>query len=126
MVFESMRLNGNLAKTLALPIPIPSTGPLNYDLCGSCDMPCRKACSQQASAVKVFSKTVFNQKELPARGGDYDRRICNLEMNINHQQADFLPTEEKERRMQVMAACRECEFVLSKFSARFGKRDLFY
>ncbi len=97
-------------RAMALPVQIPSTGPIDFDPCTSCEMLCRKACPQRAFEEKVFSSSGYGQTELPAREGVYARATCKLEMNKNQNGAKFVPIEGKDDElMRVVAYCRSCE-----------------
>jgi epoxyqueuosine reductase len=97
-------------RAMALPINLPATGPLDFDPCASCDVPCRIACPQSAFDEKVYSDKDYGQAELPSREGVYARTTCKLEMDKNRDEADFIPTD-RGKTMRVVAHCRACEFV---------------
>jgi len=97
-------------RAMALPVNLPATGPLDFDPCASCDVPCRRACPQSAFDEKVYSSMNYGQTELPARDGVYARATCKLEMDNNRDEADFIPIDGGET-MRVVAHCRACEFV---------------
>jgi len=62
---------------------LPGTGPADFDPCNDCDMPCRRACPQNAFQHISFSKTEFGIDQLPARTGHYNRRICHTQMRLD-------------------------------------------
>ncbi|NOR25888.1 MAG: epoxyqueuosine reductase [Desulforhopalus sp.] len=97
-------------RAMALPVKLTSTGPIEFDPCTFCEMPCRKACPQGAFDEKIFSSSEYGQTELPAREGVYARTTCKLEFNKNRDDADFSPIEGKDELMRVVAYCRVCEF----------------
>lgn len=97
-------------RAMALPVSLPTTGPLDFDPCTFCDVPCRRICPQGAFDEKVYSSKDYGQTELPAREGVYSRATCKLEMDKNHDAANFIPIDGGEI-MRVAAHCRACEFV---------------
>jgi epoxyqueuosine reductase len=70
------------------------TGPLDFDPCGGCDMPCHAACPRQAF-----------------RSGSYDRSTCKLEMDRNDADVEVLPgpTMGIDEECEVIRYCRSCE-----------------
>ena len=95
---------------MALPVNLPATGPLDFDPCDFCDVPCRGNCPQGAFDEIVYSAMDYGQTELPAREGVYARTTCKLELDKNRAEADFIPIEGGEI-MHVATHCRACEFV---------------
>jgi epoxyqueuosine reductase len=78
-------------RAMALPVKLPATGPLDFDPCAFCDVPCRRAFPQGAFAEKNYSSMDYAQTELQAREGVYARRTCKKEMDKNRDEADFIP-----------------------------------
>ncbi len=97
-------------RAMVLPGKFSSTGPMDYDPCVSCEMPCRTACPRGAFEEKIFSSRDHGQTELPAREGVYARASCALEMSKNREAADVVPMEGKDASMTVISVCRACEF----------------
>jgi epoxyqueuosine reductase len=64
-------------------LKLPSTGPLEFDPCKECDMPCRKVCPQVAFASKKYSQNQMGLADLPGRDGVYDRHLCNAQMELD-------------------------------------------
>jgi epoxyqueuosine reductase len=98
-------------RVMLIDTDVPATGPIDFDPCRVCSMPCRDACPQQAFAEKVYSKAEYDIDALPGRTGAYSRIQCNLQMDINI--ANFEPIEMEGRNEVVRRVkyCRECEMV---------------
>lgn len=88
---------------------LPSIGPVEYDPCVKCSMPCRKACPQLAFAENIYTQKAYTMDDLPGRDGDYSRLQCNRQMNIDS--ADFKAVEIKGQKAlgKSVKYCRECE-----------------
>lgn len=97
-------------RAMALSVQLPTTGPIDFDPCTSCDVRCRRICPQGAFDEKVYSHSDYGQSELPGREGVYARTVCKLEMDKNRDEASLIPIEAGEK-MRVTAHCRECEVV---------------
>ncbi|MEJ2707198.1 MAG: hypothetical protein P8074_06255 [Anaerolineales bacterium] len=65
------------------------TGPLDFDPCSACDMPCLRACPQNAF-----------------RNGFYEREYCQIQMKINEENVQPLPHEPGTEHVRY---CRACE-----------------
>lgn len=90
---------------------LPSMGPIDFDPCADCPMPCRAACPQHAFAERVYSQTAHGQEELPGRSGVYDRLRCNREMTINNANFEEVGLGGGVRPGRRVRYCRECERV---------------
>ena len=66
-------------RALALQVKLSETGPLDFDPCSTCDMPCRQTCPRKALDNKIFDPMDYGMLELPAWEGVYDRDACALE-----------------------------------------------
>ncbi|WP_419176786.1 epoxyqueuosine reductase [Desulfosediminicola sp.] len=97
---------------------IPSTGGLDFDPCGDCSMPCRKACPQGAFSQQVYFSDTLGVESLPGRSGVYDRIRCNLQMVENESKAELAGADEHANgAMELVQYCRKCELICPVGSA---------
>jgi epoxyqueuosine reductase len=82
-------------RALFLDADLPPTGPLDFDPCDGCDMPCRSACPRDAF-----------------RNGSYELVFCEEEMKNNraHKEKVEGPTVGIESPCEVVKFCRACEY----------------
>jgi epoxyqueuosine reductase len=92
-------------------LKLPSTGPLVFDPCRECDMPCRKVCPQEAFASQKYSQGQMGLAELPGRDGVYDRHLCNAQMEADVAKSERAAAEGGEKASRVVRYCRRCELV---------------
>jgi len=57
-----------------------ATGPVEYDPCDGCHVPCRKACPVGAFDAAAYDASALGQSQLPGTDGAYDRITCNTKM----------------------------------------------
>ena len=91
---------------------LPSTGPLQWDPCEGCPMPCRAACPQQAFAQKVYDpKDYDGLEQLPARDGVYRLQTCDIQMKKDEDNEDTsgVFVEGYGVANSVITYCRKCE-----------------
>lgn len=91
---------------------LPSTGPLQWDPCEGCSMPCRAACPQQAFAQKVYDpKDYDGLEQLPARDGVYRLQTCDIQMKKDEDNEDTsgVYVEGYGKTESVITCCRKCE-----------------
>ena len=88
---------------------LPSTGPIDFDPCKDCHVPCREVCPQQAFGTKIYSSEGFGQNELPARTGMYSRHTCNVQMELDIDNSERTELEGRNEPARVIKYCRECE-----------------
>ena len=67
-------------RALLLDRPTKATGPLDFDPCGGCPQPCRKACPVKAFDHAAYSSAELGQSLLPGIDGTYDRVNCNTQL----------------------------------------------
>ena len=80
-------------RALFLDVDLESTGPIRFNPCEDCDMPCRQACPQHAF-----------------RDGSYRKIICHVQMRKDEASGVLLEeTEEYDLPMRVVKYCRACE-----------------
>lgn len=100
-----VRLRAMLTDTV-----LPSTGPVAFDPCEDCDMPCRTACPQGAFREKIYSKKKFGISQLPARTGVFSRPLCNRQMELDENKSESINIEGQDGLRRVVKYCRLCEF----------------
>jgi len=88
---------------------LPSTGPLDFDPCLKCPMPCRKACPQQAFSTKIYTKEAYGMDQFPGRCGGYNRFLCNRQMEIDIANAEAIEIEGQAAMGKIIKYCRKCE-----------------
>jgi epoxyqueuosine reductase len=92
-------------------LELPSTGPLEFDPCKECEMPCRKVCPQDAFASKKYLQGQMGLADLPGRDGVYDRHLCNVQMEVDVAESERTAAEGGEKARRVVRYCRRCELV---------------
>jgi epoxyqueuosine reductase len=93
-------------RAIGLSANLPSTGAIDYDPCISCQAPCIKACPQNAFDHKLYSEKSNNVHFLPARDGNYSRKQCAMEMELNESAGEQHLGDEA----TLIKYCRKCEF----------------
>ena len=72
---------------------LPETGPVDFDPCRDCSMPCRNACPQNAF-----------------RNGAYSRALCNIQMESDRATAALTKARQKTDKQSLpVKYCRACE-----------------
>ena len=72
---------------------LPDTGPVDFDPCTNCSIPCTNACPQ----------TAF-------KNGGYSRALCNIQMESDRADAALTKAQEKtENPSLCIKYCRACE-----------------
>jgi len=89
---------------------LPDTAPIDFDPCEDCDMPCIKACPQEAFKNKVYSKKEFGLDQLPARTGTYSRHLCNKQMQLDMDNCEEITVEAQDEPGKLVRYCRACEW----------------
>lgn len=98
-------------RALLIDAVLPSTGPLDFDPCEQCSMPCRTVCPQDAFGRKVYSEQQFGLTELPARTGVYSRDMCNVQMKLDMANSEELRVRGRLESKRLIRYCRRCELV---------------
>ena len=96
-------------RAMSVNMAMPSTGPMAFDPCSTCEGLCRKACPQKAFDKQVYTAESYDQAILPARDGVYSRPVCNRQMQKN---IDFAKEEQPEGAaapVKIIKYCRRCE-----------------
>lgn len=89
---------------------LPDTAPIDFDPCEDCDMPCIKACPQEAFKDKVYSKKEFGVEQLPGRTGTYSRHLCNKQMQLDMDNCEEITVEAQDEPGKLVRYCRACEW----------------
>ena len=98
-------------RALALKVKLPETGPIDFDPCSICDMPCRQACPRKAFDNQIFDPSDYGMLELPGREGVYDRDTCALESDKRlHPDASIPQNGQFDSGDLISVSCRACEF----------------
>ncbi len=80
---------------LFLNVDLEPTGPINFDPCEGCDMPCRRTCPQKAF-----------------RDGSYSRALCDIQMGEDEANEVIVEKSENDDSLSnYRKYCRACELV---------------
>ncbi|HJW75402.1 MAG TPA: epoxyqueuosine reductase [Thermoleophilia bacterium] len=85
------------------------TGPIDFDPCADCPMPCRKACPQKAFAEVVYTPEQYGIEALPGRTGVFSRLRCNEQMCLDSAAGETIAPEGQNKPAQRVSYCRRCE-----------------
>ncbi|MBU2601246.1 MAG: epoxyqueuosine reductase [Actinobacteria bacterium] len=96
-------------RCLVVDIELESTGPVDFDPCLDCDMPCRAACPQSAMARIVRTKEEYGLDELPGREGAYDRDRCEVQMQADVGEHEGITRGDSGEPGKLVRYCRRCE-----------------
>ena len=91
---------------------LPSTGPIDWDPCDGCDMPCRKSCPQNAFGSVIYKAGEYGGlTKLPGRDGSYSLLTCDRQMAEDEDNEIKTPTEVPDYGTadSIIKYCRECE-----------------
>lgn len=89
---------------------LPASGPLDFDPCEDCDMPCRKACPRKAFKARIHSQKDLGTDQLPARSGVFSRFLCNRQMKLDETNGKAIKIEGQDIPKRRISYCRLCEF----------------
>jgi epoxyqueuosine reductase len=73
-----------------------------------CERWCQKACPQQALTEKISYPSAF-PGDLPGRDGSYSRKLCNIQMEIDKQNAQQHIIDGFGEPVKLIKYCRRCE-----------------
>lgn len=96
-------------RALTLGVDIASTSRLEFDPCTDCQQWCQKACPQHALSTKT-SFTAVPQDHLTGRDGSFSRKLCDIQMEIDRDNAQEQTMEDFEAPVKLIKYCRRCEF----------------
>lgn len=97
-------------RIMLLDTELPPTGPIDFDPCADCDMPCRDACPVGAFAEKIYDEKDYKLEFLPGRTGVYSRPVCSGIMDEATANYEAVEVEGQEEPGKLAKFCRECEF----------------
>jgi epoxyqueuosine reductase len=98
-------------RAMLMDVELQATGPVDFDPCKECDMPCQRVCPQKAFEKAIYSEKEFELTMLPARTGVYSRKLCNVQMERDEKQSENMLVEGKDDMGRVIKYCRRCEMV---------------
>jgi len=90
-------------------VVLHGTGPIDFDPCEDCGMPCRSVCPQKAFGNRMYSEKQFGLDMLPARTGVYSRNLCNVQMERDDENSDKIVVEGQDEPGKLVKYCRRCE-----------------
>ena len=99
-----VRLRGMLIDDL-----LPTTGPVDFDPCEDCDLPCREACPQKAFKKNIYQDKDYGVSQLPGRSGVFDRHTCDIQMKIDLDNHEPIEVEDQDEPGKLARYCRDCE-----------------
>lgn len=97
-------------RAMTISLPLPPTGPIDFDPCKDCEKPCIKSCPMKAFDKTIYTKEEMGFEELPGREGNYYRASCNEMMLLNENTAEegMMP-EVCDHPEKIIKYCRNCE-----------------
>jgi epoxyqueuosine reductase len=87
-----------------------ATGPIDFDPCEECEMPCRNICPQKAFQNRIYAKEKFGSDKLPGRSGVFSRDLCNVQMELDVDNSEEIKVEDLNTSGKLIKYCRLCEF----------------
>jgi epoxyqueuosine reductase len=91
-------------------IDLAVTGPIEFDPCDECDMPCRTACPVEAFSETLYTKEEYGVEYLPGRTGVYSRPLCSSQMDSDTANCETIEVEGSDIPGKRTEFCRRCEF----------------
>jgi len=88
---------------------LQGTGPIDFDPCEECGMPCRSVCLQETFERNIYSEKQFGLTMLPARTGVYSRHLCNVQMERDDENSEKIVVEGQDEPGKLVKYCRRCE-----------------
>ena len=96
-------------RALTLDADLPSTGPRQFNPCADCNELCRKACPQKAFDSVLYKTQDYGQDILPGRDGTFSRPVCNIQMEVNNDEAKEQTVDGFDKPVKIIKYCRKCE-----------------
>jgi epoxyqueuosine reductase len=96
-------------RVLLIDVDLPPTGPMEFDPCRTCPMPCRAACPQKAFDEKTYSCKAFGLPQLPGRNGAFNRQRCNRQMDADNAACEIIEIQGQLKPERRVKYCRACE-----------------
>ena len=90
-------------------VVLHGTGPIDFDPCEECGMPCRSVCPQKAFGNRMYSEKQFGLNMLPARTAVYSRHLCNVQMERDTENSEPILVKGQHEPGQLVKYCRRCE-----------------
>jgi len=90
-------------------VVLPGTGPIDFDPCEECGMPCQSVCPQEAFQNKIYLEKQFGLAMLPARTGVYSRNLCNVQIERDDENSEKIVVERPDEPGKLVKYCRRCE-----------------
>jgi len=90
-------------------VVLHGTGPIDFDPCEECGMPCRSVCPQKAFGNRMYSEKQFGLNMLPARTGVYSRHLCNVQMERDNENSEPILVKGQHEPGKLVKYCRRCE-----------------
>lgn len=97
-------------RVLLVDAKLPPTGPVDFDPCRHCDMPCRSACPVNAFKKTLYREDDYGFAQLPGRNGVYSRPLCSRLMDRACKEYEPVDIEGQDQPGKLAKFCRECEF----------------
>lgn len=97
-------------RALAVTTELTPTGPIEFDPCADCHVPCRSACPQDTFAEKIYPADAFQVARLPGRSGRYSRDVCNRRLDSEVAVWEAERANATGESSPVIKYCRRCEF----------------
>lgn len=91
---------------------LSSTGPIEWDPCKGCSMPCRSSCPQKAFENVIYNPADYDgETRLPGRNGCYSLVECDKQMAIDeaNEQKGEIEIPGYGIYNSVLTYCRKCE-----------------
>lgn len=92
-------------------VVLHGTGPIDFDPCEECSMPCRSLCPQEAFRSRIYSEEELGLDKLPARTGVFSRHLCNVQMERDHENSEEIVVKGQHEPGKLIRYCRRCELV---------------
>ena len=96
-------------RALTVDVDLPSTGPRSFNPCADCDELCRKACPQHVFDQVIYNPADYGQDILPGRDGSFSRPTCNVQMEVDNDNAKEQVVEGFDDPVKIIKYCRRCE-----------------
>jgi epoxyqueuosine reductase len=90
-------------------VVLHGTGPIDFDPCEECSMPCRRFCPQKAFQNKIYLEKQFGLPMLPGRTGVYGRHLCNMQIKRDDEKSEKIVVEGQDEPGKLVKYCRRCE-----------------
>jgi epoxyqueuosine reductase len=99
-------------RALLLDIELAPTGPVEFNPCLNCEMPCRAACPRQAFHSRIYHPGDYKIDVLPGTDGFFSRDLCNRQMEKDNSDGSEtnLNVEQRNKPGMMVKYCRLCEF----------------